>query len=143
ARAIATAASRTRGCCALSACEQRAAVRRASSAEITPSSLSHSTRWRQSTGPRCVPRAEGLGLATALMGLGSIGRLEHPQPFASRQAPASFDGFRALGKREAVGPLRQAQCEDDGVALARRAEGPHRAGAERGGDLLEAAGVTG
>ena len=51
ARAIATAASRTSGCWALSALEQRAMVRFCSSAVINPSWPSHSTMWRQFSGP--------------------------------------------------------------------------------------------
>jgi hypothetical protein len=51
ARAMDTLASRTSGCCELSACEQRAMVRCASSGEITPSERSQSTMRRQSSGP--------------------------------------------------------------------------------------------
>src|SRR5687768_7835473 len=145
ARSIATAASRTTGCWALSAWEQRAIVRRASSAEIMPSWLSHSTSRRQSKGPRWVLLAGALGLATALMrgksffsGYG----FEHPQPFAGRQVPASFNGFRAFGKRGTVGLLGRAQRQDDGVALARRLEGPHAFRPEGGANLLQALGVA-
>ena len=67
ARSIATDASRTSGCWALSACEQRATVRRASSGEMTPSSLSHSTMLRQSSGPRGGVLAVG-GVVAARMG---------------------------------------------------------------------------
>ena len=51
ARRIDTLASRTSGCCTLSACAQRAIVRCASSGVIKPSSRAHSTRRRQSIGP--------------------------------------------------------------------------------------------
>ena len=51
ARSIPTAARRTRAGWALSAAEQRAMVRVASSGVITPSARIHSTMWRHCTGP--------------------------------------------------------------------------------------------
>src|SRR5437868_11843346 len=96
ARAMATAARRTSGCCALSAWEQRAIVRRASSGLITPSCSIHSTSERQSMGPRGAVRAEALSFVAAVME-GSRDLLEDAQPFARRQGPASFDGFGAAG----------------------------------------------
>ncbi len=97
ARVIATAASRTSGCWALSAWAQRAMVRRASSAEITPSSLSHSTSRRQSSGPGGAAFGRSGGGAEGLMA-GSFHRLEHPQPLAGRQAPARLDLVGARGQ---------------------------------------------
>src|SRR2546427_13255731 len=67
ARAMPTLASRTSGCWVLSACEQRATVRWASSAVITPSASSHCTSLRQSRGP------EGLLGTTAGFGGGGGG----------------------------------------------------------------------
>ena len=60
ARRTETLASRTSGCCTLSAWAQRATVRCASSGVISPSSRAHSTRRRQSIGPWCAA-ARGTG----------------------------------------------------------------------------------
>src|SRR6188768_2969121 len=144
-RTMDTAASRTSGCRALSVCERRAMVRRASSAEMTPSSDSHSTSCCQCTGPRGTVRAEAaLGLGCALMAPWySASGPEDTQPFARRQAPAALDGLRPLGKLGPRGVHVLAQRQHHGVALTRRFEGPDRFGTESGLDPLQAAVVAG
>ncbi len=67
----------------LSACEQRAMVRRATSWVMTPSSLSHSTSCCQCSGPRGSVRAEILGFACAVI---------QPPPSRLKEAEAPLGG---------------------------------------------------
>src|SRR5690606_8372667 len=119
----------TSACWELSACEQRAMVRWASSCVMTLSSLSHCTMRRQSTGPRWEAAFRRPGASTEAVITKDLSRchgLESPQPFGGRQVPARLDRLGPLGQLRALRPRGRALGQHHRVALARGLESPER-----------------
>src|SRR3990167_7250422 len=149
ARAMATLASRTSGGCELSACEQRAMVRCASSSAMTPSVRSHSTMRRQSSGPVWTEAGASFADVAAWWCVmtevqknvtepSGRERLESAHPFGGGDSPALLDVGAARSQLAALEPAGRALRQHHGVALARGLEGPERILAKNARELLHA-----